>query len=191
MKREYPKNPIIAVGVVVFRGENVLLIKRSKPPKSLEWSIPGGAQNLGEKLKETAVREVYEETSILIKNITLIDAVDLIEHNGNDIIEYHYSLVDYMAEYTRGKLKAGDDAIDAKWVSINDLEAYNLWTETIKVIKTANKMRIEMHPIKKNNIFARLMTSIGQHLKFLVIASAFSTLVYGSIYLLLSISGKI
>ena len=72
MKREYPKNPIIAVGVVVFSGDSILLIKRRKPPKLLEWSIPGGAQKLGEKLAETAVREVYEETSILIKNITLL-----------------------------------------------------------------------------------------------------------------------
>ncbi|MEJ6742551.1 MAG: NUDIX hydrolase [Emcibacteraceae bacterium] len=141
MKREYPKNPIIAVGVVVFSGDSILLIKRRKPPKLLEWSIPGGAQKLGEKLAETAVREVYEETSILIKNITLIDAVDLIEHNGNKVIEYHYSLIDYMAEYTRGKLKTGNDVIDAKWVSINDLKAYNLWIETTKVIKTAYKMR--------------------------------------------------
>ena len=191
MKREYPKNPIIAVGVVVFSGDSILLIKRRKPPKLLEWSIPGGAQKLGEKLAETAVREVYEETSILIKNITLIDAVDLIEHNGNKVIEYHYSLIDYMAEYTRGKLKTGNDVIDAKWVSINDLKAYNLWIETTKVIKTAHKMRKKMYPIKESSIFERLIKSIGQHLKFLAIALAFSTLVYGGIYLLLSFSGKI
>ena len=96
-----------------------------------------------------------------------------------------------MAEYTRGKLKTGNDVIDAKWVSINDLKAYNLWIETTKVIKTAYKMRKKIYQIKESSIFERLIKSIGQHLKFLAIALAFSTLVYGGIYLLLSFSGKI
>ena len=67
--REYPARPVVAVGVVVFSKEKVLLIKRNKPPKSSQWSIPGGAQNLGETLKNTAAREVLEETGIKIKNI--------------------------------------------------------------------------------------------------------------------------
>lgn len=141
MKREYPKSPITAVGVVVFREESILLIQRNKPPKSEEWSIPGGAQDLGEKLKETAAREVHEETSIVIKNISLIDVVDFIKHDDNKVIEYHYSLIDYMADYSSGELQAGDDAIDAKWVSIDDLNAYNLWSETVKLIKKAAQMR--------------------------------------------------
>ena len=141
MKREYPKSPITAVGVVVFREESILLIQRNKPPKSAEWSIPGGAQDLGEKLKNTAAREVHEEASIVIKNITLVDVVDFIKHDDNELIEYHYSLIDYMADYSSGELQAGDDAIDAKWVSINDLNAYNLWSETVKLIEKAAQMR--------------------------------------------------
>ena len=96
-----------------------------------------------------------------------------------------------MAEYTSGKLQTGDNLIDAKWVSINDLKAYNLWVETTKLIKTAYKMKKEIYQIKGNSIFERLIKTIGQHLKFLAFAVAFSTLVYGGIYLLLSISGKI
>ncbi|MEZ5758473.1 MAG: NUDIX hydrolase [Emcibacteraceae bacterium] len=135
MKREYPTRPITAVGVVVFKDDKVLLIKRNKPPKSSEWSIPGGAQQLGERLKETAMREVFEETSISIKNITLVDAVDYIKRDHDKNIEYHYSLIDYKADYQSGDLKAGDDAFDAKWVSLNQLTEYNLWSETIKLIK--------------------------------------------------------
>jgi 8-oxo-dGTP diphosphatase len=141
MKRDYPKSPIIAVGVVVFKEDKILLIQRNKPPKAAEWSIPGGAQDLGEKLKDTAAREVREETSIVIKNITLIDVVDFIKRDDNENIQYHYSLIDYMADYGRGDLQAADDAIDAKWVSINDLNAYNLWSETVKLINNAVRMR--------------------------------------------------
>ena len=136
-KREHPDRPIPAVGVVVFNGDKVLLIKRNKPPKSFMWSIPGGAQDLGEKLKDTAAREVKEEAGIQIKNIKLIDAVDYIEKNDNDEIKYHYSLIDYVGEYGDGELQAADDAIDAKWVDFNALEEYKLWSETIRIIHQA------------------------------------------------------
>lgn len=138
MKREYPKQPITAVGVAVFKGDKVLLIKRNKPPKSFEWSIPGGAQDLGEKLKDTARREVSEEAGISIKNIRLIDAVDFIKKDESNAVEYHYSLIDYMADYESGGLTPGDDAIDCKWVALDDLDQYKLWTETSKLIRNAS-----------------------------------------------------
>lgn len=141
MKREYPKHPIAAVGVVVFNDDHVLLVKRNKPPKSYEWSIPGGAQELGEPLKDTAVREVFEETSIKIKNLTLLDAVDFIKKDEQGSVEYHYSLIDYSADYVNGELEAGDDAIEAKWVSIKSLNDYKLWSETINLIKNAIEQR--------------------------------------------------
>ena len=81
MKRDYPNRPIVAVGVVVLKQNNVLLIRRNKPPKSDMWSIPGGAQTLGEKLIETAHREIKEEAGIEIENLTLIDALDFIDHD--------------------------------------------------------------------------------------------------------------
>lgn len=141
MKREYPIRPIAAVGVVVFKGNDVLLIQRSKPPKEAQWSIPGGAQELGEPLKETAKREVFEETSIVIKNVILLDAVDYIKKDHDQKIQFHYSLIDYSAEYLSGDIKAADDAINAKWVSINDLSQYNLWSETILLIGKASSAR--------------------------------------------------
>ena len=141
MKREYPKHPITAAGVVVFKEDTVLLVKRNKPPKSFEWSIPGGAQDLGEKLKETAKREVLEEAGIQITNIKLIDAVDFIKRDPQDMVEYHYSLIDYMADYKSGKLTPGDDAMEAKWVAVDSLEQYNLWQETTSLIKKAVAMK--------------------------------------------------
>lgn len=141
MKREYPKHPITAAGVVVFKEDKVLLIKRNKPPKSFEWSIPGGAQYLGEKLKETAKREVLEEAGIRVNNITLVDAIDFIKKDNHDAIEYHYSLIDYMADYKSGKLVPGDDAVDAKWVAVDALEQYNLWQETTSLIRKAIAMK--------------------------------------------------
>lgn len=137
MKRDYPDRPITAVGVVVIKDGNILLVKRNKAPKQELWSIPGGAQHLGEPLKDAAAREVLEETGITIKNITLLDALDFIERNEESAVKYHYSLIDYGAEYEAGELVAGDDALDAKWVSFDDLGRYKLWQKTIDIIEKA------------------------------------------------------
>ena len=129
------------MGVVVFKNDCVLLIKRNKPPKSFEWSIPGGAQNLGERLRETAKREVIEEAGIEIENINLLDVVDFIDHDGNRGVKYHYSLIDYAATYKEGSLIAGDDAVEARWVAMDELAQYNLWTKTVSIIR---KAKLEM-----------------------------------------------
>lgn len=137
MKREYPKHPIPAIGVVVFKGENILLIQRNKPPKAAEWSIPGGAQELGEAMIETAFREVKEETGIEIDNVELLKTLDFIDKDSNGNIRFHYSLIDFIADHKSGNLIAEDDALNAKWVPINELKSYNLWSETVKLIEDA------------------------------------------------------
>ncbi len=64
MQREYPDSPILGVGAVIFNNEEVLLVKRGKEPGYGKWSIPGGAVELGETLKEGLLREIMEETSL-------------------------------------------------------------------------------------------------------------------------------
>lgn len=134
MKREYPERPMVAVGVVVLKGDEVLLIKRAKPPKSDSWSIPGGAQELGETTLQAAIREVYEETAITIENPLFLEVVDYIDRDQQDRVKHHYTLIDYAANCHSGTLKAGDDAMQAKWVPIDRLSEYNLWTKTEKII---------------------------------------------------------
>mgnify|MGYP002526024701 FL=1 len=61
MTREFPDRPIAGVGVVVLGAKGVLLVKRAKPPRQGQWSLPGGAQKLGETVFEAARRETLEE----------------------------------------------------------------------------------------------------------------------------------
>ena len=75
---KYPEQPVPGVGVVVFKENNVLVIKRRNPPRKGQWSIPGGKQKLGETWQDTAKREVREETGIEIRLIGLVDVVDAI-----------------------------------------------------------------------------------------------------------------
>ncbi|MGB0571260.1 MAG: NUDIX hydrolase [Alphaproteobacteria bacterium] len=83
MSREYPDRPIAGVGVVVLRDNRVLMIRRGREPRMGQWSIPGGKQEVGETWRETAIREVREETGVEIDIIGIVDVIDAIVRDGD------------------------------------------------------------------------------------------------------------
>lgn len=122
-------NPIPAVGVVCLRGDEVLLIRRGKPPREGEWSLPGGRIERGEGVRDAALRELREETGVEARLIGLIDVVD-----GLFGPMFHYVLIDYLAEWVSGEPVAGDDAIDARFVPVTEIEGLVSWSETRRII---------------------------------------------------------
>ena len=143
MSREYPDRPFVGVGVVVWRGDNVLLIQRGKPPRIGAWSLPGGAQELGETVRETAVREVREETGVEIDVTHLIDVVDTITRDKDGRVRLQYTLVDFAAEWRLGETVAGSDAMGAQWIHPDDLGPLNLLKETLRMIELSRARRRE------------------------------------------------
>jgi ADP-ribose pyrophosphatase YjhB (NUDIX family) len=141
VSREYPIRPIIGVGVVVWHGERVLLVRRGKPPRVGQWSLPGGAQLLGETIAEAARREVKEEAGLELVLGDVVATVDLIERDRQGRIRYHYTLIDFVAEATGPELHPGSDAADARWFALAELDALGLWSETVRVIELAGERR--------------------------------------------------
>jgi len=156
MSREYPDRPIAGVGIVVLKDDAVLMIRRGKPPRDGQWSIPGGKQKLGETWRTTAVREVAEETGVEIEVIGLVDVVDAIVRDGDTLapgerpapvandsrpILYHYTLVDCAAVWTGGEVQAGSDAAHAEWWPLDRLGELPLWSETVRIITEAVVIR--------------------------------------------------
>ncbi len=135
--REYPERPFVGVGVVVLRGNEVLLIQRGKAPNKGQWSIPGGKQRLGETIVQTVHRELLEETRVKIKQPALLDVVDVIMPDDKGEIQYHYTLVDYQAEWLSGECRSGDDADTVKWVSFDELNSVGLLKITREIILKA------------------------------------------------------
>ena len=128
----------MGVGAIVLgQGNKILMIKRGKPPRINSWSLPGGAQKLGETIYEAAIREVREETSIEVEIAGLIDVVDSIHRDQAGVVQYHYTLIDVLARPMGGALAAGADAIDARWFEINAVYDMELWSETKRIIKLA------------------------------------------------------
>jgi len=132
---EYPNRPLVGVGVVAVKDDRVLLIRRAKPPRVGGWSLPGGRQRLGETVRETARRELREETGVEAEVTALLDVVDSITRDDEGAIAYHYTLVDFLAEWRGGAPRAGGDAAEALWADPADLEAYELWDETLRLIR--------------------------------------------------------
>lgn len=141
MSREYPTSPLIGVGAVIWREDRVLLIRRGKPPRENEWSLPGGRQELGETVAEAARREAREETGLAITVRDVVAVVDLIDRDAEGGVRFHYTLIDVLAEWQSGEAVAGDDAAEVAWVALDELPRYSLWSETERVIRLADERR--------------------------------------------------
>ncbi|MEQ8664520.1 MAG: NUDIX hydrolase [Rhodospirillales bacterium] len=137
MARRFPNNPLVGVGVVIIQGDRVVMCRRAKPPRAGCWSLPGGGQELGETVRETAVREALEETGLSIQVRGLVDVIDSISHDDDGRIEYHYTLIDFAARVTGGTLRAGDDAAEVAWFTLDEVRALDTWATTIEIIEKA------------------------------------------------------
>jgi 8-oxo-dGTP diphosphatase len=126
-----PRSPVPAVGVVCLRGDAVLLIRRGTPPLLGAWSLPGGRIEWGERAMEAALRELAEETGVEAELLGLVEVADGL------FDDRHYVLVEYAARWTAGEPRAGDDAADAAFHPLSELETLGLWSETVRVITLA------------------------------------------------------
>ena len=140
MERRYPRSPIPAVGAVVVKGEDVLLVMRGKEPGYGQWSIPGGAIHVGETLQKAVVREIGEETGLIVEPVCLIEAFDRIVQDEEGQILYHYVLLDFLCRYRSGEAKASSDVMKVEWIKDTEMGNYCLPRDTENVIRKGMEM---------------------------------------------------
>jgi len=138
-RREFPEVPIVGVGAVILDGKRVLLVLRGREPMKGQWSIPGGALEVGETLESAVRREVLEETGLEVEAHAIVEVLDkIVTENGR--IRYHYVLIDFLCTVQRGTLKPDSDADDVRWISQEEVNApgiYRLAAPTVAVIEKA------------------------------------------------------
>jgi mutator protein MutT len=137
MNRRYPQQPLAGVGAIIFRGNEVLLVKRGRPPALGKWSVPGGLVELGESLDESIRREVMEEVGLEVRTVDLVAALDRVMPDPDGRIEYHYILLDFLCEVLGGDLVAATDADECRFVALEDLGRYEMTRGTAEVIRRA------------------------------------------------------
>lgn len=126
MRRLYPKQPLVGVGAVVVCSGKILLEKRKNEPGKGKWSVPGGLVELGERVEQTVIREVWEETNLTVETPELIDVVDNVEVRENGKVKYHFVIIDYFVKLKSGKINAASDAAEVRWVRFDKVENYSL-----------------------------------------------------------------
>ncbi len=125
MEREFPAAPIAAVGAVVLDDQHrVLLVRRGQEPLKGEWSLPGGALELGERLEDGIRREVAEETGLVVTPIEIVSVFDHITHAEDGRVRFHYVLVDYRCRLDSGVLTCATDATAAEWFAWSTLTGH-------------------------------------------------------------------
>jgi 8-oxo-dGTP diphosphatase len=135
-RREYPDQPVVGVGAVVIKGGKVLLVKRGIAPSKGMWAIPGGSLKLGETLQEGAEREILEETGVVVKAGNPFYSFDFFERDDDGRIRFHYVIVDMMADYVSGDVQGADDALEARWVSPEELNDLVVSKNTINILES-------------------------------------------------------
>ena len=138
--RKFPDRPVAGVGAVIVDQGRVLLVKRGHAPLKGEWSLPGGAVELGETLEAAVAREVLEETGLVVDVGPVVEVIDRVHRDADGRVEYHYIVVDYLCEMSGpagAGPAAGSDADDVQWVPIEDLAALRVQPTAIAVIHKA------------------------------------------------------
>jgi ADP-ribose pyrophosphatase YjhB (NUDIX family) len=135
MNREYPDNPLVGVGAVIVKQNRVLLIRRGQPPLLGEWSLPGGILECGETLREGTLREVREETGLVVEVGEMLGVYERVIRSEDARVRYHYVLIDFLCRPVAGELKAASDAADAEWFSREELPALKLAYDANDVVR--------------------------------------------------------
>ena|SRR6266566_3665834 len=135
MQREFPEVPLVGVGAIIIENSRVLLVKRAHPPLQAEWSIPGGVLEVGEMVREAAIREAREETGLIVEPQDLLGVYDRVLRNPERRVQYHYVLIDFLCRRVAGDLAAASDASAVRWFTREELPGLNLAKDTQEVIQ--------------------------------------------------------
>lgn len=141
IRREYPHSPIIGVGGIIFRDEQVLLAKRGQEPGKGTWTLPGGVVELGECLEDALKREIMEELSVTIQVCGLVRLLDRIIRDESGKVRYHYVIADYWGYPVSGEVRPGSDCADAGYVPLGKVHGLGLHREVEETIFMAARMR--------------------------------------------------
>jgi len=133
--RLYPERPMVGVGVLIEKDGKYLLIKRAADPDKGMWSVPGGLVEVGERVRDAAVREVLEETGLRVELVDRLGVVDKIMRDDGGRVRYHFIIVQFLARIVEGEVRAMDDALEVRWAGLSEFPSYELTASLREFLK--------------------------------------------------------
>jgi 8-oxo-dGTP diphosphatase len=154
-KMVYPglgHRPIVSSIAVVIRDHHFLLVRRSNPPDAGLWGFSGGKIEFGEKAQEAAVRELLEETSIQATAGPIFTAVDAFDVGEEQDIREHHVLVAVLCFWECGVPNAGDDALEARWFKLPEIEKLesSVSLDVVRVASQASSLILNFHALTRD-----------------------------------------
>ena len=139
--RVYPTRPYLAVSAAIFRDGRVLIVRRARPPAHGIYTLPGGGVELGETLEEAVVREVREETALVVSPVALAGYRQAIARDANGAIERHFVILPFAARWISGEVALNEELAEAHWLLPTELAGLTT-TEGLAQIVSAAAERI-------------------------------------------------
>ena len=146
MRRQYPFSPVVGVGAIIVEGGRLVLVRRGTELGLGKWRFPGGTVDLGEAVRDAVIRETEEECGLDVEltQDTPMDVHDIKELDELGRLRYHYVLLQFLVQPKDRTLKPTSDVTDARWVSLKEVEKYNL-TESVHSFFRKRRKELEKH----------------------------------------------
>jgi 8-oxo-dGTP diphosphatase len=113
--RAYPERPFLAVSAAIFRGGQVLLVRRARAMAHPVYTLPGGVVETGETLEQAVCREVMEECALTIEPGPLAGYREFIQHDTEQRVLRHFVIMAFAARWRAGEVALNGELAEAKW----------------------------------------------------------------------------
>ena len=121
--RRNPARPILAASIAVFRDGRLLIARRGQAPMVGLFSLPGGLVEIGETLREAALRELREEVGVEAEILAFVDHIEPIARDGAGVRE-HYVVAAFVGRWRGGEARPGPEADAVAWIDPDAIGAY-------------------------------------------------------------------
>jgi ADP-ribose pyrophosphatase YjhB (NUDIX family) len=135
--RTYPTRPYLAVSVAIIRDGKVLIVRRARPPAYGVFTLPGGVVEAGETLHEAIVREVREETGLVIEPLALAGYREFIGRDGDNKVERHFVILPFAARWIAGEIALNEELAEASWLAPADLAGLETTAGLAEIVDAA------------------------------------------------------
>jgi 8-oxo-dGTP diphosphatase len=119
--RDFPDRPYVAVSAAIIRDGSVLIVRRANPPMQGIFTLPGGVVEAGETLHQALIREIAEETNLVIEPVALAGHREVITRSVDGRTERHFIILAFAARWVSGEPKLNHELAEARWLTSDEI----------------------------------------------------------------------
>lgn len=135
--RSYPSRPILAVSAAIIRDGKVLIVRRARPPASGVFTLPGGGVEAGETLRDAVVREIAEETGLVIEPVALAGHREVIVRDDAGRVSRHFVILAFASRWISGEPSLNDELAEAHWLPPEEIAGLHTTEGLAEIVAAA------------------------------------------------------